>query len=59
MPGNLHCLSVVGFDDGDRGLKSEDVNYADLPDLSELEDMIDWNGVTGPEDALSKKTTKH
>ena len=44
---------VEGPDTGEFFRKTEGFNYAELPDLSELENMIDWDDVTAPEDELS------
>ena len=37
---------IEDFEDEEYDIKAEAIEYPDLPDISELESMIDWDDVT-------------
>ena len=46
--------SVGDFEDQDSGSAPDETKYADLPDLSELEKMIDWDDIKDIDDPPAK-----
>jgi hypothetical protein len=46
--------SVGDIGDQDSGLAPDEAEYADLPDLSELEKMIDWDDIKDLDDPPAK-----